>query len=364
MKLYLKITALILLVAVTLPIWFYYHHGYHTSYQLSFDQSDRTMKQVLIKGRNRFRKNKHTLDNKHPKNEHLNLLKMKERRLPHQISAVTKAENVDKAVHWSIQKDLQVPRAPVDVRDSSNGKKIVPPDMGEVSTNKRKVAAIETQQNGEATTSAIKKKATKNDRAGRDASVLPSNAKFHLKSSSKKTQLLHDNVKKNSKFPTHHKLPQHLESLNTSLGLKAPGMQANKATPLKMFKSEQSRLKVYLQATNKRLNNVQKLFFLDKQCGDVLCTEFLPNKDIVNFTSCMYRSRRRLESLKRNTTNVKFLEKLIANPSSNVLASGTCRFMNSSGRELIGLVSFPGSGNTWVRGLLQQATGICTGEIM
>ena len=28
----------------------------------------------------------------------------------------------------------------------------------------------------------------------------------------------------------------------------------------------------------------------------------------------------------------------------------------------VGLVSFPGSGNTWVRHLLQLATGICTGE--
>jgi hypothetical protein len=27
----------------------------------------------------------------------------------------------------------------------------------------------------------------------------------------------------------------------------------------------------------------------------------------------------------------------------------------------VGLVSFPGSGNTWVRGLLQKVTGICTG---
>ena len=33
-----------------------------------------------------------------------------------------------------------------------------------------------------------------------------------------------------------------------------------------------------------------------------------------------------------------------------------------TGRGPVGLVSFPGSGNTWVRGLLQQATGICTGK--
>ena len=36
--------------------------------------------------------------------------------------------------------------------------------------------------------------------------------------------------------------------------------------------------------------------------------------------------------------------------------------MNGTERAAVALVSFPGSGNTWVRGLLQQATGVCTGE--
>ena len=43
---------------------------------------------------------------------------------------------------------------------------------------------------------------------------------------------------------------------------------------------------------------------------------------------------------------------------------GACRFMDGNGkRGPVALVSFPGSGNTWVRGLLEKATGICTGEI-
>ena len=33
-----------------------------------------------------------------------------------------------------------------------------------------------------------------------------------------------------------------------------------------------------------------------------------------------------------------------------------------AGHGPVGLVSFPGSGNTWVRGLLQKATGVCTGK--
>ena len=40
---------------------------------------------------------------------------------------------------------------------------------------------------------------------------------------------------------------------------------------------------------------------------------------------------------------------------------GSCRFINGSRRAAVALVSFPGSGNTWVRGLLEKATGVCTG---
>ena len=41
----------------------------------------------------------------------------------------------------------------------------------------------------------------------------------------------------------------------------------------------------------------------------------------------------------------------------------SCRLMDGEGRKRIGLVSLPGSGNTWLRGLLEKATGICTGSM-
>jgi len=41
----------------------------------------------------------------------------------------------------------------------------------------------------------------------------------------------------------------------------------------------------------------------------------------------------------------------------------TCHFINGKRRSPVALASFPGSGNTWVRGLLQDTTGICTGGI-
>ncbi|EEB20243.1 conserved hypothetical protein [Pediculus humanus corporis] len=39
------------------------------------------------------------------------------------------------------------------------------------------------------------------------------------------------------------------------------------------------------------------------------------------------------------------------------------KFLNDVNRPIIALVSFPGSGNTWVRYLIQQATGIHTGSV-
>ena len=41
-----------------------------------------------------------------------------------------------------------------------------------------------------------------------------------------------------------------------------------------------------------------------------------------------------------------------------------CQFMNGTNRATVPLVSFPGSGNTWMRGLLEKATGICTGMLL
>lgn len=43
------------------------------------------------------------------------------------------------------------------------------------------------------------------------------------------------------------------------------------------------------------------------------------------------------------------------------VVEGPCCFINGAGRLVVGLGSFPGSGNTWLRGLLERATGICTG---
>ena len=109
-------------------------------------------------------------------------------------------------------------------------------------------------------------------------------------------------------------------------------------------------------------------YLLSSLCSDPLCTQFLSEKDLANFTACKKRTetafskmlaRQKIEQVDSfspvSHKTTRFSHGLLQ-------ASGECRFMNGSGRSPVGLVSFPGSGNTWVRGLLQKATTICTGE--
>lgn len=106
-------------------------------------------------------------------------------------------------------------------------------------------------------------------------------------------------------------------------------------------------------------------FLLSHPCHNPLCTEFLAERDMLNFTVCKRRAETTYSKMVTRGSPVSLLRSAqLAHRVSNgmLLPSGECRFMNGSRRNPVGLVSFPGSGNTWVRGLLQKATGICTGE--
>ena len=76
--------------------------------------------------------------------------------------------------------------------------------------------------------------------------------------------------------------------------------------------------------------------FGNYQCRDQICSEFLTDEDKNDLLRC---------------------EK---HPSPKLVPR--CHFMNGTHRSPVALISYPGSGNTWVRGLLEKATGICTGE--
>ena len=102
-------------------------------------------------------------------------------------------------------------------------------------------------------------------------------------------------------------------------------------------------------------------FLLSHKCGNSLCTEFLVARDLLNFTLCKTRTEA-VYSKMITVSKLKSTELADRLSDGQLLPSGECRFMNGSGRGPVGLISFPGSGNTWVRSLLQKATGICTGE--
>ena len=48
----------------------------------------------------------------------------------------------------------------------------------------------------------------------------------------------------------------------------------------------------------------------------------------------------------------------------NISVTPTCRFQNGASKPVYLLRSYPGSGNTWARQVLEKATGICTGVVL
>ncbi len=80
-----------------------------------------------------------------------------------------------------------------------------------------------------------------------------------------------------------------------------------------------------------------------RKCRDTICSEYLTEGDHVHFDYC----------IKKTWPTQRHRE-----PKESV-----CQFMDGSGRHPVALASYPGSGNTWVRGLLQEVTGLCTGGV-
>lgn len=83
---------------------------------------------------------------------------------------------------------------------------------------------------------------------------------------------------------------------------------------------------------------------IEHKCVDQSCLSLLSTIEFTAYKAC--------ESEVQNITNV-----------SSAHIKPLCTFMNGTGRKVVALVSETGSGNTWVRGLLEKVTGICTGAI-
>ena len=84
-------------------------------------------------------------------------------------------------------------------------------------------------------------------------------------------------------------------------------------------------------------NNDDSDMLINYHCNNDLCTEYLNPTELKQFWDCTKH--------RRSGHN-----------------NGTCRFINGASRHTVALASFPGSGSTWVRGLLEKATDICTGK--
>jgi hypothetical protein len=91
----------------------------------------------------------------------------------------------------------------------------------------------------------------------------------------------------------------------------------------------------------------QKVLFrrLNSNCTDKVCSEFLNGPDMLRFKHCV-------------SVTWKLSVEEYNEPNNSV-----CVFVKESHRYPLSLASYPGSGNTWVRGLLQKVTGLCTGAI-
>ena len=83
------------------------------------------------------------------------------------------------------------------------------------------------------------------------------------------------------------------------------------------------------------------------QCKDVICSEFLHKHDWNRVGKCVNKLKKKHAELMNEVRPT---------------LRPACHFMNGTSRGGVALLSFPGSGNTWLRGLLEKATGICTGE--
>ena len=84
----------------------------------------------------------------------------------------------------------------------------------------------------------------------------------------------------------------------------------------------------------------------DYICEDAMCSEFLNQEDLRQLDSCVCKFQRLLSKWSRPTVIPK------------------CHFINHThSASKVALLSFPGSGNTWIRGLLEKTTGVCTGTL-
>ncbi|XP_064407357.1 WSCD family member CG9164-like [Halichondria panicea] len=148
-------------------------------------------------------------------------------------------------------------------------------------------------------------------------------------------------VSKETEMATQEHLHKEFRSL-------APSSKRKAASPHKKKQPPSVSLSIINQSTLFK-SNYPPPTINGYTCQDSMCSEFLKPLNMRKYKADTTKILSDLSS-----------DSKIAQASS---INGPCHFMNGSNRPAVALASFPGSGNTWTRGLLEKATGVCTGSV-
>lgn len=102
----------------------------------------------------------------------------------------------------------------------------------------------------------------------------------------------------------------------------------------------------------------------DAQTGIVIDKLLIEQDSTENVTVCVEQSCRDHLNRYEKLLYMKCIRRVQKLSGSETYKGSDCRFLVTKSRKPVALVSFPGSGNTWVRQLLETASGICTGSVM
>ena len=119
---------------------------------------------------------------------------------------------------------------------------------------------------------------------------------------------------------------------------------AARPVPAKKLRSSQSSHYALSSVRGGVEHILPPLLHVNDACTSSTCSESLSKTEKIFFDKCVSKT-------------------VAAEKKFGKILNGTCHFINGTGRHPVALASFPGSGNTWVRGLLEKATGICTGTV-
>ena len=120
------------------------------------------------------------------------------------------------------------------------------------------------------------------------------------------------------------------------------GLMSNmESGPVRVSKRSESSYKLH-ESANSHLIGLRSAEDPGLCIKDSACRGYLTGQARESYLQCMARVRRYGHSKKAKDNG--------------------CRFIDGRKRGVVALTSFPGSGNTWVRSLLEKSTGICTGS--